>query len=101
MTTWLQHHDHVIERCDASTGHSVLPIAYCRDTATARLLVDAANNYERVISENDKLREALSRVLVGVCPSSVQQQRLADNLEALCHEVYDIVRAAMAEGGAR
>lgn len=86
MTTWLQHHDHVIERCDASTGHSVLPIAYCRDTATARLLVDAANNYERVISENDKLREELLA---------------AAEREAKLREVLTAQAFALSEGGAR
>ena len=57
-------------------------------------LLDAAEREQ-------KLREALSKIMVGVCPASVQQQRLADNLESLCHEVYDIARAALAQGGAR
>jgi hypothetical protein len=42
------------------------------------------------------LREALEKIMVGACPASVQAQRLADNLEAVCHEVYDISRAALA-----
>ena len=46
MTT-LQYHDHAIERCDATTGHAVVTVALCRDTATARMLVDAYNSQER------------------------------------------------------
>jgi len=72
--------------------------------ANARLIAAAVNALPELLDAAEreaKLREALSKVLVGVCPASVQQQRLADNLEALCHEVYDISRAALAEGGAK
>ena len=47
MTT-LQYHDHAIELCDATTGHAVVMIALCRDTATARMLVDAYNAHDRL-----------------------------------------------------
>ena len=96
MTTTLQYHDHAIERCDATTGHAVVTVALCRDTATARMLVDAYNSNERLQQREQVLREALEKIMVGACPSSVNAQRLADNLEAVCHEVYDISRAALA-----
>ena len=51
---------------------------------------------ERLKTQRDELLEALSKIIVGTCPSSVRQQRMADNLEALCHEVYAIARAALA-----
>jgi hypothetical protein len=48
MTTTLQYHDHAILRCDATTGHAAVTVALCRDTATARMLVDAYNAQERL-----------------------------------------------------
>jgi hypothetical protein len=57
--------------------------------------IEAAQKREQM------LRDALEKIMVGACPASVQAQRLADNLEAVCHEVYDISRAALSVTEAR
>ena len=54
------------------------------------------DDFEAAQAQVKVLREALEKIMVGACPASVQAQRLADNLEAVCHEVYDISRAAVA-----
>ncbi len=60
MTTTLQYHDHAIERCDATTGHAVVTVALCRDTATARMLVDAYNSQEIAKNRDQVLREVVA-----------------------------------------
>jgi type IV secretory pathway component VirB8 len=62
MTTTLQYHDHAILRCDATTGHAAVTVALCRDTATARMLVDAYNVQERAQKREQVLREALRKL---------------------------------------
>ncbi len=66
MTTTLQHHDHAIERCDATTGHAVVTVALCRDTATARMLVDAYNSQDRLQQREQVLRDALRQVIAAL-----------------------------------
>jgi hypothetical protein len=65
MTTTLQYHDHAIERCDATTGHAVVTVALCRDTATARMLVDAYNAQEQTQKREQVLREALLAMIAA------------------------------------
>ena len=68
--------------------------------ANARLIAAAPTllaDLEAAQKREQMLREALEKIMVGACPASVQAQRMADNLEAVCHEVYDISRAALAD----
>lgn len=37
---WLRT-DHAICRCDASTGHALIPVAYCMDAETAETIIQA------------------------------------------------------------
>ena len=99
----LQYINHAIERCDATTGHAVLPIAYCRDTATARMLVDAANSCERVLAENSKLRETLRELCRDYesCSATVYDKATGQSLIELTRPAIKAARAALAEGGGK
>ena len=66
------------------------------DDAAVNALPGLLSDLEAAQKREQVLREALEKIMVGACPSSVNAQRLADNLEAVCHEVYDISRAALA-----
>ena len=69
---------------------AVMATRYANEAGALEGQLDDARKREQV------LRKALEKIMVGACPSSVNAQRLADNLEAVCHEVYDISRAALA-----
>jgi hypothetical protein len=98
MTTTLQYHDHAIERCDATTGHSAVTVALCRDTATARMLVDAYNSNERLQQRIDHEAVMATQYATEACAlearladSKKREQVLREALTLLCNRVDDCI----------
>jgi hypothetical protein len=112
MTTTLQYHDHAIERCDATTGHAVVTVALCRDTATARMLVDAYNSHERAQSDLEAAQKRMTTTqekhlreqrdtAVANCDKAMMEIGRVNEVLKASHEREQVLREALVDSRAR